>query len=112
MNYFNWKTPKPILGNFILKRLNEEGLKGQTVQANRPSQLTRQCKSKNAIALKIIDLETSEEFNFSSLSEAARGLGLQINSLQRYCKGSATKPFKGRYVIKHGESINSSVDIR
>ena len=86
---------------------------GQNLKDYQPSHLARATKTAgHAVALRVVDIETTKEYNFASKSEAARFLNVDVQSIQRYCRGDySTKPFNQRYVIRHGESIDLPVDI-
>ncbi len=104
VNYFSRNNPKPINGKFTLKNLSAASVGDPNMKNSHigPAPKLLNVKSDNTIAIKVIDVETSETFNFSSFAEAARGLGLHISSLQRYWKGRQVKPFKNKYWIKQG----------
>lgn len=95
VNYFYSLEPKPVLGKYTLKKVNQSTLE----EDGKVTKLQKNVQH-SAIKVEVKNIETSETLYFSSLAEVARNLGCSISSVLNFINNNSTKPLKGKYLLK------------
>lgn len=91
-NYIYLNQDKPVLGRYTFKLLTSEKFIG--VDLNNKIQKTSK-------KVEVTNVETNEISIYTSISSAARSLGIHQGSISLYLKENRSKPFKGKFVFKY-----------
>jgi hypothetical protein len=91
-HYIYLKHDKPVLGKYTFKlNLNSD---------DKSTNLINEKVQKTYMKVVVTNVDTKQVTTYSSITAAARSIGIRQPSISLYLKDNRTKPFKGKYLFK------------
>jgi hypothetical protein len=96
-NYIYLKQEVPVSDRYTFKLLGVKDISSNTEIELDKNNIRKQS---SALKLEVLNVENSVKTIYSSVTSAAKDLGIRQTSISLYLKDKRTKPFKGKYIFK------------